>query len=100
MGSRDPPADRYKLWPTWWSCRRNQLFKFLLGSVKGFLFCEVLKMAISYTLRPLSITQSRALPRLHVISFIFNSHGHLAPIDFEIREIRGDARQYPPLWHV
>jgi hypothetical protein len=49
MGSRDPPADHYERWPAWWSRQRNQLFKFLLGSVKGFLFCEVLKMAISYT---------------------------------------------------
>ena len=48
MGSHEP-AYHYKLWPTWWSHRRNQLYKFLLWSVKGFLFCEVLNMAISYT---------------------------------------------------
>jgi hypothetical protein len=46
--------------------RRNQLYKVLLGSDKEFLFCEVLNMAISYTYRPLSITQCRALPLLHV----------------------------------
>jgi hypothetical protein len=44
-----PPADHYELWPTWWFRRRNELCKFLFCSVKGFLFCEVLKMAISYT---------------------------------------------------
>jgi hypothetical protein len=49
MGGRNPPADHYELWPTWWSRRRSKLFKFLYRSVKGFLFCEVLKMAISYT---------------------------------------------------
>jgi hypothetical protein len=49
MGSRDPPADHYELWRTWWSRRRYELFKFLYLSVKGFLFCEVLKIAIFYT---------------------------------------------------
>ena len=49
MGNRDPPADHYELWPTWWSHRHNQLCTFLFWSVRGFLFCEVSKMAISYT---------------------------------------------------
>jgi hypothetical protein len=30
MGSRDPLADHYDLWPTWLSRRHNQFFKFLL----------------------------------------------------------------------
>jgi hypothetical protein len=29
MGSRDPQADHYELWPTWWSHRRYQMFKLL-----------------------------------------------------------------------
>jgi hypothetical protein len=49
MGSRDPPADYYELLPTWWCRRFYQSFNFLLRSVKGFLFCEVLKIVISYT---------------------------------------------------
>jgi hypothetical protein len=36
------------------------------------LFCEVLKIAISYTSRTLSLTQYRALPRLHVMSFLIS----------------------------
>jgi hypothetical protein len=67
MESRDPPANHYQLWPTWWSRRHNQVYKLLLWSVEGFL-CEVLKMAVSYTLRPLPITQCRALPPLHVMN--------------------------------
>jgi hypothetical protein len=42
-----PPADHYELWPTWCSRRRYQLCKFLLWSVEGFLFCEVLKWPFS-----------------------------------------------------
>jgi hypothetical protein len=41
---------------------------FCFRSIEGFLFCEVLKIVISYIWRPLHITQCRALPRLHVMS--------------------------------
>jgi hypothetical protein len=47
MGSHDP-SDHHELGPTRWSCRLEQNYKFLLRLVKGILFCEVLKLSISY----------------------------------------------------
>jgi hypothetical protein len=44
MGSRDPPAYHYQIWFTWWSRWYHPLYKFLLRSVKDFLFCKELKL--------------------------------------------------------
>jgi hypothetical protein len=49
-GEPRPAADHYELWPTWWPTDLMSSKKILHSSFKGFSFCEMVKMAISYTL--------------------------------------------------
>jgi hypothetical protein len=49
MGSRDPPADYYQLWPTWWSCQRYQFCaNFCFDRLRGFCSARCWKWPFLY----------------------------------------------------